>query len=296
MLVSRKKMSYTRQPLGPLLKVKLLVGYMYTSSNLKSQKQLILKHHHRNITIKYNFHIQFGTGRMENLSPFRSWFSDQCFNSPPVRLLGSSLGTSCQELFNSFSLVSSRAFGVFVSIIWRGNKGAKKNDQQSHPKVNCMNQLHSKIIRGFDMWQNPRLQDLEKKSRVSQCKIENLKPLTCWGSADHQRVSKIQCFAIIQSSKGKPQNDGFQTYSYLLFQVLILRWTMLNIRGCNFYHAQKNGGGWKMTFLFNWMIFRGCSMSKHSSTSQPTFDSSLQGCHTWGRSSLQGCFRFQQDS
>ena len=108
----QKKMSYTWQPLGPLLKVKLLVGDMYTCSNLKSQKHQILKHHHRNITINIQLIYTICTGKDGKSVTFSELIFWSMFQFTPW--LGSSLGTSCQELFNSFSLVSSRAFGVFV--------------------------------------------------------------------------------------------------------------------------------------------------------------------------------------
>ena len=99
----------------------------------------------------------------------------------------------------------------------------KKKRSTKSSKIPMHESITLKISVVFDIWQNPRLQDLEKYVQSLAVQNTNSKPLTCWGSADHQRVSKIQCFSIIQSSKGKPENDGFQTYSYLLFQALILR-------------------------------------------------------------------------
>lgn len=37
----------------------------------------------------------------------------------------------------------------------------------------CMNQITLKNIRGFDTWQNPRLQDLEKK--IQSLAVQNRK-------------------------------------------------------------------------------------------------------------------------
>ena len=119
-------MSYTWQPLGPLLKVKLLVGYMYTCSNLKSPKTANLKHHHRSSTIKYNYiyNLHRKDGKSVTFSEWIFWSMFQ-FTPPSA--------PACAPAARSFSIASvlfPPEENAFCFHHWRGIFGAKKTINQ----------------------------------------------------------------------------------------------------------------------------------------------------------------------